>query len=95
MKRSVCLILALCVVFGSVYAAPKSKIKIAMIVESTVDDKGWCQSMHDAIMAVQKKYGSSLVEYSGHRVKSAPGMCSPICPRARRPATSMVLSPVL
>jgi basic membrane protein A len=47
-----------------VYAAPKSKIKIAMIVESTVDDKGWCQSMHDAIMAVQKKYGSSLVEYS-------------------------------
>ncbi|HBK58918.1 MAG TPA: BMP family ABC transporter substrate-binding protein [Spirochaetaceae bacterium] len=64
MKRSVCVILALCVVFGSVYAAPKSKIKIAMIVESTVDDKGWCQSMHDAIMAVQKKYGSSLVEYS-------------------------------
>jgi basic membrane protein A len=58
------MMLALCVAFGSVYAVPKNKIKIAMIVESTVDDKGWCQSMHDAIVAVQKKYGSSLVEYS-------------------------------
>ncbi|SLM18395.1 putative ABC-type transport system, periplasmic component/surface lipoprotein [uncultured spirochete] len=64
MKRLVLMMLALCVAFGSVYAVPKNKIKIAMIVESTVDDKGWCQSMHDAIMAVQKKYGSSLVEYS-------------------------------
>ncbi len=64
MKRLVLMMLALCVAFGSVYAVPKNKIKIAMIVESTVDDKGWCQSMHDAIVAVQKKYGSSLVEYS-------------------------------
>jgi basic membrane protein A and related proteins len=45
-------------------AAPASKIKIALIVESTVDDKGWCQAMHDAIGAVQKKYGPALVEYS-------------------------------
>ncbi len=64
MKRSLFALLALCVVLGAAYAAPKSKIKIAMIVESTVDDKGWCQSMHDAIVAVQKKYGPSLVEYS-------------------------------
>ncbi len=64
MKRLVLMMLALCVAFGSVYAVPKNKIKIAMIVESTVDDKGWCQSMHDDIVAVQKKYGSSLVEYS-------------------------------
>lgn len=64
MKRSLFALLALCVVLGAAYAAPKSKIKIAMIVESTVDDKGWCQSMHDAIVAVQKKYGTSLVEYS-------------------------------
>lgn len=64
MKRSLLALLVLCLVAGSAFAAPKSKIKIAMIVESTVDDKGWCQSMHDAIMAVQKKYGSSLVEYS-------------------------------
>ncbi len=44
-------------------AAPKSKVRIALIVESTVDDKGWCQAMHDAITAVQKKYGPALVEY--------------------------------
>ncbi len=35
-------------------AAPKSKVKIALIVESTVDDKGWGQAMHDAITKVQK-----------------------------------------
>ena len=45
-------------------AEPKSKVRIALIVESTVDDKGWCQSMHDAITSVQKKYGPALVEYS-------------------------------
>jgi basic membrane protein A and related proteins len=50
---------------GGLFAAPpKSKVRIALIVESTVDDKGWCQSMHDAIKAVQKEYGTSLVEYS-------------------------------
>ena len=64
MKRSLPALLVLCLAVSSAFAAPKSKVKIAMIVESTVDDKGWCQSMHDAIMAVQKKYGSSLVEYS-------------------------------
>ncbi len=48
----------------SALAAPASKVKIALIVESTVDDKGWCQAMHDAIKAVQKKYGPALVEYS-------------------------------
>jgi basic membrane protein A and related proteins len=48
----------------SALAAPASKVKIALIVESTVDDKGWCQAMHDAIKAVQKKYGPALIEYS-------------------------------
>ncbi|TXT42459.1 MAG: basic membrane lipoprotein [Spirochaetes bacterium] len=64
MKRTLLVVLALLVVFGSAFAAPKSKVKIALIVESTVDDKGWCQAMHDAILAVQKKYGASLVEYN-------------------------------
>lgn len=45
-------------------AAPKAKVKVALIVESTVDDKGWCQAMHDAIGAVQKRHGAALVEYS-------------------------------
>jgi basic membrane protein A and related proteins len=45
-------------------AAPPSKVKIALIVESTVDDKGWCQAMHDAIKAVQQKVGPAALEYS-------------------------------
>jgi basic membrane protein A len=49
---------------GSAVAAPTSKVKIALIVQDTVDDKGWCQAMHDAIKAVQKKYGPALVDYS-------------------------------
>ena len=49
---------------GLAAAPPKSKVRIALIVESTVDDKGWCESMHDAIKSVQKEYGTSLVEYS-------------------------------
>ncbi len=49
---------------SAVWAAPASPVKIALIVESTVDDKGWGQSMHDAIVSVQKKYGAAMVEYS-------------------------------
>lgn len=61
-------VLALGAVFaftcGLSAAPPKAKVRIALIVESTVDDKGWCQSMHDAIKAVQKEYGEAKVEYS-------------------------------
>jgi basic membrane protein A len=64
MKKTVFLIAALAVAVCGVWAAPKAKVKIALIVESTVDDKGWAQAMHDAIMAVQKKYGAAMVEYS-------------------------------
>jgi basic membrane protein A len=49
---------------GGLSAAPKTKVRVALIVESTVDDKGWCQAMHDAIKTTQKKYGNALVEYS-------------------------------
>jgi basic membrane protein A and related proteins len=51
-------------------AAP-AKVRIALIVESTVDDKGWCQAMHDAIVAVQKKHGADQVEY-GYSEKMKP-----------------------
>ena len=64
MKRIALVLLALAVCAGTLVAAPKSKVKIGLIVESTVDDKGWAQAMHDAIAAVQKKYGSALIEYS-------------------------------
>ena len=45
-------------------APPTHKVSIALIVESTVDDKGWCQSMYDAIKTVQKTYGPALVDFS-------------------------------
>lgn len=40
-------------------------IKIALIVENTVDDKGWCQSMHDGILEAQKELpGKIEYQYS-------------------------------
>ena len=71
MKKLLLALLAVCLAFGSVAAAPKSKVKIALIIESTVDDKGWGQAMHDAIVAVQKKYGPALIEY-GYSEKMKP-----------------------
>ncbi|HVP65700.1 MAG TPA: BMP family protein [Anaeromyxobacteraceae bacterium] len=64
MRKMVFAVLGLVVAFQAFAAPPKAKVKIALIVESTVDDKGWCQAMHEAITAVQKKYGPTLVEYS-------------------------------
>jgi basic membrane protein A and related proteins len=69
-KTSLALAALLLAMDGSA-APPKAKVRIALIVESTVDDKGWCQAMHDAIGAVQKKYGPGLVEY-GYSEKMKP-----------------------
>ncbi|MCL2319221.1 MAG: BMP family protein [Treponema sp.] len=30
-------------------------VKIALIIENTIDDKGWCQAMYDGIVAAQKQ----------------------------------------
>jgi basic membrane protein A len=30
-------------------------VKIALIIENTIDDKGWCQAMYDGIIAAQKQ----------------------------------------
>jgi basic membrane protein A and related proteins len=64
MRKSLFALGALLFSFHGSAEAPKGKVRVALIVESTVDDKGWCQAMHDAIKAVQKKYGPALVEYS-------------------------------
>ncbi|HET9596911.1 MAG TPA: BMP family protein [Anaeromyxobacteraceae bacterium] len=66
------LALAALLLAGTGSAAPPQKIRIALIVESTVDDKGWCQAMHDAILAVQKKHGGpAAIEY-GYSEKMKP-----------------------
>lgn len=64
MKKTLAVVFALLALAGTAFGAPKTKVKIALIIESTVDDKGWGQAMHDAIKAVEKKYGPSLVEYN-------------------------------
>ena len=71
MRKLIFALAALCFALHAPAAAPKAKVRIALIVESTVDDKGWCQAMHDAIQAVQKKYGPALVEY-GYTEKMKP-----------------------
>ncbi len=71
MRKMLLGLLASLLVLNVAAAAPKSKVRIALIVESTVDDKGWCQAMHDAITSVQKKYGPGLVEY-GYSEKMKP-----------------------
>lgn len=70
------LTLVLCIAFvssavfaaGSAESAPAAKadsnvIKVALIVESTIDDKGWGQAMHDGILAAQKAL-PGRIEYS-------------------------------
>ena len=38
-------------------------VKIALIIENTIDDKGWCQAMHDGIVEAQKKL-PGRIDYS-------------------------------
>lgn len=38
-------------------------VKIALIIENTIDDKGWCQAMHDGIINAQKAL-PGRIEYS-------------------------------
>lgn len=64
MKKTLVAFMTLAILAGAAWGAPKAKVSIALIIESTVDDKGWGQAMHDAILAVQRKYGSALVEYN-------------------------------
>ena len=70
-----CIVLALCVpgfIFagGSQASGPapaantgKNVVKIALIIENTIDDKGWCQAMHDGITEAMKKL-PGRIEYS-------------------------------
>lgn len=38
------------------------KVKIALIIPSTIDDMAWSQVMYEGIKAVQKKYGEDKIE---------------------------------
>jgi len=70
MKSFVKVFLTVTPFIGLLGTAQAGPVKIALIVESTVDDKGWCQSMHDAIEAVKKEMPGQI-EYS-HSEKMKP-----------------------
>ncbi len=70
MKKVPAIMLCLVLVFGFVLAngagntaSAAGVVKIALIIESTVDDKGWCQAMHDGILQAQKEL-PGRIEYS-------------------------------
>ncbi len=65
-----CLVLAGSAVYagGSQETAPAAKedsnvVKIALIIENTIDDKGWCQAMHDGILEAQAQL-PGRIEYT-------------------------------
>ena len=69
MKKLIVSLLIAVVVLGAVFAqggkeAKKSEIKVALIVSSTIDDKGWCQAMHDGIVqAMAELPKGKIAEY--------------------------------
>ena len=49
---AICLVLVLASTLLFAQGGKETKaneIKVALIVSSTIDDKGWCQAMHDGI----------------------------------------------
>lgn len=45
-------------------AEAKKEIKVALIVSSTIDDKGWCQAMHDGIQqAIAELPAGKIADY--------------------------------
>lgn len=69
MKRTIALVLIAVLAVGIAFAAGQTEaakagaVKIALIVENTVDDKGWCQAMHDGIIAAQEQL-PGRIEYA-------------------------------
>ena len=71
MKKLLVLALVLAIPFmafaqggGESAAADDDTIRIALIIENTIDDKGWCQSMHDGIMQAISEMPDKNIEYS-------------------------------
>ncbi len=46
-------------------APAKQEIKVALIIENTIDDKGWCQAMHDGIVqAMAEMPANTIAQYT-------------------------------
>ena len=73
MKKTLIIALLALLVTGMVFAAgakeeavakKAAEIKLALIVENTIDDKGWCQAMHDGITAALAEFPEGTIEYT-------------------------------
>ena len=69
MKKLLVLALVLILPFmafasGSSETADDDTFRIALIIENTIDDKGWCQSMHDGITQAIAEMSDKNIEYS-------------------------------
>ncbi len=62
MKKFIVALMVLLTISGFVFASGSSEgaaaeesgaYKVALIIENTIDDKGWCQSMHEGIVQAQ------------------------------------------
>ncbi len=70
MKKILIAVLLLSLVMSMTFASgakeeatEKDELKIALIIENTIDDKGWCQAMHDGILLAQSN-NPGVFEYS-------------------------------
>jgi basic membrane protein A len=69
MKKLVVILMVAFIIVGAVFAqgskeAKAKEIKVALIVSSTVDDKGWCQAMHEGILeAMAELPKGKIAEY--------------------------------
>lgn len=80
MKKVIALTLMVAVLSFSLFAKGEDekavakvddgKVKVALIVENTIDDKGWCQAMHDGILEAQNRMPGEI-EY-GYSEKMKP-----------------------
>ena len=73
MKKLLTIVLCFALASSALFAAGASEapaakqdsnvVKVALIIENTIDDKGWCQAMHDGILAAQKQL-PGRIDYS-------------------------------
>ncbi len=70
MKKLLVIVLLVSLLCGSVFAngqkeatvasSSKDAVKVALIIENTIDDKGWCQAMYDGLVAAKEQLGDKL-----------------------------------
>ena len=68
MKKALAIMMIVALAMTAVFAQgskeeAKSDIKVALIVSSTIDDKGWCQAMHDGIVEAMEEMPGKIADY--------------------------------